>query len=150
MYKTRQINRDCQSHGTSHCGQICRASLPSQLGNVNPHHHHHYHHIIISGLMFPAGWAEKPFRSGHSGLCHVTGSPCRSAWFYTQAPIPLGPRRDNHFMEAARSPPSSTPSSTPRSPPRSLPRSLPRSPPRSLPRSPPRSLQDPKLCLLSV
>ena len=44
------------------------------------------------GSRSQAGRAEKPFRYSHIGLCHGTGSPCRVAWFYTQAPIPLGPR----------------------------------------------------------
>ena len=63
---------------------------------------------ISDGLLCPASlgtWAHWCWYDG-DGLCHVTGSPCRSAWFYTQAPIPLGPRWDNHCMELVISFPS--------------------------------------------
>ena len=36
----------------------------------------------------------------HHGGIYIY-SPCGSAWFYTEALIPLGPRQDNHCMEAS-------------------------------------------------
>ena len=51
------------------------------------------------GLCSQAGWAHKPFRCGHNGHCHVIGTPCIYAWFYTPRPNSLGILRwDNHLM----------------------------------------------------